>query len=157
MQYVARVDSAHQAVTLEDFSRLSPLSTVHQHDIWRSLQTRRWRALIDLLEAFQQRDYETWKHCERVQHYSLDLAFKLKLSARELQSLRLAALVHDIGKMAVSDAILNKQAQLSDEEYCTIRLHSEIGERLIQPLLPHQHCQREQRDHRSQEVDWVFC
>lgn len=137
MLYVARVDPPHEAVTLEDFFRLSPLLAAQRHGYWRSLQTRRWRALLDLIQAFQQRDFETWKHCERVQHYSLDLAYKLKLTSQEMHSLRISALIHDIGKMAVSDAILNKEAQLSDEEYSTIRLHTEIGERLIHPLLPH--------------------
>ena len=137
MHYVARVDPPHETVTFEDFFRLSPLNAAHRQGIWRSLQTRRWRALLELLNAFEQRDRETWKHCERVQQYSMELGFHLRLSTQQLQCLRLASLVHDIGKMAVSDSILNKEAELSDEEFSTIRLHTEIGERLIHPLLPH--------------------
>ena len=137
MLYVARVDRAHEPVSLEDFIHLSPLSVAHRHGVWRTLQSRRWQALLDLLDAFQWRDPETWSHCERVQQYALDLALKIKLSASEMHSLRLAALVHDIGKMAVTDTILHKQSPLTSDEYCTIRLHAEIGEKLIHPLIPH--------------------
>jgi putative nucleotidyltransferase with HDIG domain len=137
MSYVARVDRAHEPVSLDDFFRLSPRSAAHRHGVWRTLQSRRWQALLDLLDAFQWRDPETWSHSERVQHYALDLANKIKLSSAEVHSLSLAALVHDIGKMAVSDNILNKQSPLTNDEYSTIRLHAEIGERLIHPLVPH--------------------
>lgn len=137
MSYVARVDRAHEPVSLDDFFRLSPLNGAHRHGMWRALQSRRWQALLDLLDAFQWRDPETWSHCERVQHYALDLAGKLKMSSGEMHSLRLASLVHDIGKMAVSDNILHKQSPLTHDEYSTIRLHAEIGERLIHPLIPH--------------------
>jgi putative two-component system response regulator len=137
MLYVARVDRAHDPVSLEDFLHLSPLSVAHRHGIWRTLQSRRWQALLDLLDAFQCRDPETWSHCQRVQQYALDLAAKIKLNASEMHSLRLAALVHDIGKMAVSDTLLSKQSPLTSDEYSTIRLHAEIGEKLIHPLVPH--------------------
>jgi putative nucleotidyltransferase with HDIG domain len=137
MSYVARVDRPHEVVSFDDFYRLTPLSHAQRHGIWRSLQTRRWKALIDLLEAFQMRDLVTWQHCQRVQHYSLELGSKLKLSTMELHSLSLAALVHDIGKMAISTSILNKESHLDDDEFSTIKLHTEIGERLVQPLMPH--------------------
>jgi len=137
MSYVARVDRPHQVVTFDDFYRLTPLSHAQRHGIWRSLQTRRWQALIDLLDAFRVRDLDTWQHCQRVQQYSLELGSKLKLSSTELHSLSLASLVHDIGKMAISSTILNKETYLDDDEFSTIKLHTEIGERLVQPLMPH--------------------
>lgn len=138
MQYVARVDRPHHDVSFEDFYRLSPRSHAHRPGIWRSLQTRRWEALLDLLQAFRCRDMDTWRHCQRVQEYSLNLGYRLKLTSQEITSLRLASLVHDIGKMAVSDAILRKEERLSEEEFGTIRMHTQVGERLIQPLVPHQ-------------------
>ena len=137
MQYVARVDRPHEDVSFDEFYLLSPLLPSNRQGIWRSLQTRRWQALLDLIAAFRLRDEETWRHCRRVQEYALNLALKLKLSSQELMSLRMSALVHDIGKMAVSDAILQKEDRLSEAEYSTIRLHTEVGEKLIQPLLPH--------------------
>ncbi|MFT3878510.1 MAG: HD domain-containing protein [Gemmatales bacterium] len=138
MQYVARADRPHHDVSFDDFACLSALSATQRPGIWRSLQTRRWLALLDLINAFRYRDRDTWDHCQRVQEYALELGRRLKLTSQELASLRLAALVHDIGKMAVSDAILHKEQRLSEEEYSTIRLHAEIGERLIHPLLPHE-------------------
>lgn len=138
MQYVARVDRPHHDVSFEDFYCLSSLSTSQRPGVWRSLQTRRWQALVDLMQAFRFRDRDTWRHCERVQEYALELGYRLKLTSQEIASLRLASLVHDIGKMAVSDAILHKEERLSDEEYSTIRLHAEIGERLMFPLVPHE-------------------
>lgn len=138
MPYVARVDRPHQDVSFEDFYHLSPRIGSHRPSNWHSLQTRRWEALLDLLEAFRCRDMDTWRHCQRVQEYSLALGYRLKLTSQEIASLRLSSLVHDIGKMAVSDAILRKEERLSEEEYLTIRRHTEVGERLIHPLVPHE-------------------
>jgi HD-GYP domain-containing protein (c-di-GMP phosphodiesterase class II) len=137
MLTMARVDCPREVVTFDDFYRLTPLSHAQRHGVWRALQTRRWQALLDLLEAFQLRDQATWLHCQRVQHFALELGYKIKLNAAELHSLSLAALVHDIGKMAINASILNKEAYLDDEELSTIKLHSEIGERLVHPLIPH--------------------
>lgn len=137
MLYVARVDRPHHDVSFEDFYRLSPSAHSQRPGIWRSLQTRRWQALLDLLQAFRCRDIDTWEHCCRVQEYSMELGHRLKLTTHEMDCLRLASLVHDIGKMAVTDAILRKEDRLSIEEFCAIRTHSEVGERLIHPLVPH--------------------
>lgn len=137
MPKVARVDRPHHDVSFEDFYRLSPLSFAHRPGVWRSLQTRRWQALLDLLQAFRCRDMDTWKHCERVQEFALSLGQRLKLSSQEIVSLRLSSLLHDIGKMAISDSILHKEDRLSEDEFDAIRLHTEVGERLIHPLLPH--------------------
>lgn len=137
MQFVARVDCPHEDISFDDFYRLSPYTSAQRHGIWRALQTRRWQALTNLLQAFRKRDPETWRHCERVQQYAIDLGIKLCLSIHELQMLKLSALLHDVGKMAISEDILNKEVQLTEEEFCIVRMHSEVGERLVHPLMPH--------------------
>lgn len=137
MPYVARVDRPHEDVSFNDFYLLSPLFSGQGQGAWRSLQTRRWNALLDLLDAFRHRDEETWQHCRRVQEYASNLGSRLKLTSSELLCVRMSALVHDIGKMAISDAILLKEDRLTDDEFTTIRMHTEVGEKLIQPLLAH--------------------
>src|SRR5262245_59154432 len=131
MPIVAHVDRPRQDITFEDFYRLSPVTFSHRPSVWRLLQTRRWQALLDLLQAFRCRDMDTWQHSQRVQEFALALGHQLRLTSQEMNCLRLSSLLHDIGKMAVSDAILHKEDRLSEGEYDTIRLHAEVGERLI--------------------------
>jgi putative nucleotidyltransferase with HDIG domain len=136
MSNIVRADRPYEYISFDDFHRLSPWLANQRHGIWRSLQSRRWRAMLDLLDAFRQRDPDTWHHCQRVREHAVNLAVQLKLSSQEVLSIRVSAMVHDIGKMAVSDAILMKTDRLSDDEFCSIRMHTEIGERLIHPLMP---------------------
>jgi len=137
MQFVARVDRPHPVVSFEEFYQLAPVYSSNRHGFWHHMQNRRWRALLDLLEAFRYRDEPTWRHCRRVQEHALNLGMKLNLTSEELSSLRMAAMVHDIGKMAISGRILYKKDRLSEDELNTIRQHTTLGEKLVEPLLPH--------------------
>ena len=73
-------------------------------------------------------------HSDRVRHYCMLLAAKLGLSAHDQQILRRGALLHDIGKIAVPDFILDKPGKLTPEEYAIIKLHPEQGARMVEPL-----------------------
>ncbi len=73
-------------------------------------------------------------HAERVKSYALALAARLGLSAADLDLLRRGAILHDIGKIAVPDAILNKAGPLTPEEMAVIREHPTQGVRMIEPL-----------------------
>ncbi|ULH18346.1 HD domain-containing protein (plasmid) [Deinococcus sp. KNUC1210] len=89
------------------------------------------RALGLVLEA---RDHETKGHTDRVTQLSLKLGQALGLNAEQLESLRLGAALHDIGKLATPDAVLLKPGPLNAEEWRIMRGHSVEGERFAASL-----------------------
>jgi response regulator RpfG family c-di-GMP phosphodiesterase len=89
------------------------------------------RALTAALEA---RDHETHGHSERVVGFSLRLGRELGLTAEQLTSLEFGALLHDIGKIGVPDAILRKPAALDGMEWARMRMHPLYGRRILQGI-----------------------
>lgn len=77
--------------------------------------------------ALDAKDEYTAGHSHRVMEYSVSIAKQLKMREKDLEHLKTAALLHDIGKIGISDAILHKRYKLSDDEYAIIKTHPEIG------------------------------
>ena len=84
-----------------------------------------------LTRALDTRDEETEEHSQRVRRYTQLLAERLHVSEDELEDMARGALLHDIGKIGVPDAILLKPGQLTDEERVLMRKHPEIGFSMI--------------------------
>ena len=89
-----------------------------------------FQAVMGLLEALTQRDAITGQHSKRVADLCA-MVCKDMTSARDGIVLEIAALMHDIGKLGVPDAILMKPGQLCDEEWRVMRLHDEMGVAII--------------------------
>lgn len=89
------------------------------------------RALAAAVDA---KDHYTHGHSEMVMRYAVATAKTLQLSERDTAIVQLSALFHDIGKIGVTDGILNKPAQLTDPEWKVIREHPVIGAKLIQQI-----------------------
>lgn len=87
-----------------------------------------------LVQALETRDVETHGHSERVVTFSLRLGYELGLDKNALRNLELGALLHDIGKIGVPDAILRKPAKLTDEEWHKMRLHPIYGQRILRNI-----------------------
>jgi diguanylate cyclase (GGDEF)-like protein len=83
-----------------------------------------------LASTLRERSYETEEHARRLQQLSTALGYNLGLSSAQLDELSLAATLHDIGKVGVSDAILRKPGPLSDHEWQEMRNHVKIGYRI---------------------------
>jgi response regulator RpfG family c-di-GMP phosphodiesterase len=96
-----------------------------------SLEDSYRATLKALAAALEMRDTDTRGHSERVVQFSLRLGRELDLSTEELRSLEFGALLHDIGKIGVPDAILRKPARLDEAEWETMRLHPELGQRIL--------------------------
>jgi len=77
------------------------------------------------------RSKETGNHVKRVAEYSYVLALGLGMEALEAEVLRTVSPMHDIGKVAIPDAVLNKPGKLTDEEYDIIKSHTKIGHQLL--------------------------
>jgi putative two-component system response regulator len=90
--------------------------------------------LFSLARSIEGKDPYTHGHCERLSEYSARLGEHLKLPEEQLIALRRAGVVHDVGKIAVPDAILLKPGRLTEEEWKIIREHPVVGERICAPL-----------------------
>ncbi len=89
---------------------------------------------LQSLEAVEARDAYTGRHSRRVRRIALAVGAELGLDEGELEALAEAALLHDIGKLAVPDEILLKPSRLTDEEWALMRRHSVEGARMIDEL-----------------------
>ncbi|MDO8717186.1 MAG: response regulator [Dehalococcoidales bacterium] len=89
------------------------------------------RALVNALEA---RDKYTSGHSQRVTDIATAITRKMGLSPEATDTIVFAGLVHDIGKIGISEFILNKPASLTHEEFHEIRKHPEIGEHILAPV-----------------------
>ena len=89
------------------------------------------QTIISISNAVDAKDSYTKKHSERVAKYSKIIANELRWSKKEQENLYNMALLHDIGKIGVPDAILNKHGQLTDEEFPQIRKHPVIGGQIL--------------------------
>jgi response regulator RpfG family c-di-GMP phosphodiesterase len=90
------------------------------------------REIIHILgEVSEYRSQETGDHIQRVAEISYMLAQFLGLPENEVERIRLAAPMHDLGKVGIPDAILNKPGRFTDDEYAIMKTHSEIGYNML--------------------------
>ena len=90
--------------------------------------------LVALGNAIDAKDAYTEGHAERVAHYAVAIGRRLGLPYERLRTLRLGGVLHDVGKIGVPEAILNKPGPLTTEEFAVMKKHPEIGERICSPL-----------------------
>src|SRR5450755_1725240 len=90
--------------------------------------------LFTLARSIEGKDPYTHGHCERLSDYSARLGEHLGLVEDEITALRRAGVVHDVGKIAVPDAILLKPGKLTELEWELMREHPVVGERICAPL-----------------------
>jgi len=88
-----------------------------------------------LASAIDAKDEYTRHHSTRVTDFSLKIAGKMGFSEKELGDLELAALLHDVGKIAVPESILNKPGKLTQEEFTLIKEHPVRGEAILSPVI----------------------
>jgi putative nucleotidyltransferase with HDIG domain len=109
-------------------------AAVAASDARRSLQQAYLEILEALVESLEARDQYTAGHSRRVSLYSVWIGQQMGLSPAELERLRIGALLHDIGKIGIPDAVLLKDGRLTDEEFATIKKHPEIGVRILERI-----------------------
>lgn len=83
--------------------------------------------------AVDAKDTYTRNHSDRVSYYSVMIGKQLGLSDADLEILKQGALFHDVGKIGIPDAILQKPGKLTDEEYDDIKNHPSIGAKILAP------------------------
>jgi HD-GYP domain-containing protein (c-di-GMP phosphodiesterase class II) len=90
--------------------------------------------ILSLALAIEAKDPYTQGHCQRLAHYAERVGRVLNFSHHQLANLRMAAILHDVGKIAVPEAILNKTGALTPVEYTVMQQHPLVGEGICQPL-----------------------
>ena len=111
---------------LERLARQTELAirSVRQRE---SLSRFAFETALALTEAIESRDPYTGDHCRRLAERSSEVATKLALPAKEIETIRLGAALHDMGKIVVPDAILKKPGKLTPEEYAIVKQHCYSG------------------------------
>ena len=87
-----------------------------------------------LAAAIDGKDKYTRGHSERVARISVAIGRQLKLGSEELETLRISALLHDVGKIAIDDSILKKPAALTDEEFEVMKTHPQKGYKIMSQI-----------------------
>jgi diguanylate cyclase (GGDEF)-like protein/putative nucleotidyltransferase with HDIG domain len=93
-----------------------------------SLNMRTIEALALAIEA---KDHTTHTHLQRVRTYAVEVAKELSLAEEQIEALRAAALLHDIGKLAVPEQIINKPGKLTPEEFEKMKVHPLVGAEIL--------------------------
>jgi len=115
---------------------------------YENLKEFNLQVIASLSTALEARDPYTRGHSERVAVFATAIATEMGLPESEVERLRIAGLLHDIGKVRVSDLILNKPGPLTDEEWESMKLHPVVGAEIvaglaslrdIAPIIRHHH------------------
>ena len=117
------------AVDADDGLRLADRRMYAQKNSGRTSASSQSRDV--LLQALQERNPDLGAHLDDVGRLAEATAQKLRLPQERVEQVRITGELHDVGKVAIPDAILNKPEPLDDDEWEFVRRHSEIGERIV--------------------------
>ncbi len=118
--------------------RLNLLSLEYEHSLelkieqrTKEVREREEEIILRLLSATGMRDDETGAHIRRIGLYAVEMARALGWKPEVTEQIRLAAPMHDVGKIGIPDAILRKPGALTPDEFAVMKKHSEIGSRIL--------------------------
>lgn len=100
----------------------------------RDLEASYKQTIMSLAAAVDARDSSTEQHAERVTELALALGCRIGMREDEIRELERGALLHDVGKIGVRDAVLLKPGKLTDDEWREMRRHPEIGHRMLREV-----------------------
>jgi HD-GYP domain-containing protein (c-di-GMP phosphodiesterase class II) len=102
--------------------------------LYEELQVSFYEAIRSLGNALEAKDRYTRGHSQRVAEYAVGIGREMKLERQRIENLRIAAELHDIGKIAIGEGIINAERKLSDEEFAVIKQHPRLGVEILQPI-----------------------
>ncbi len=120
--------ASHDENTVHDSAAANDL------DGLKSLPPAVMETLTSLAAAVDAKDRFTNEHSQRVSRYAVAVAEALELSADDVEEVRFAAVLHDIGKIGVPDSIINKNGPLNPEEWDLMQQHVHFGVRILEPF-----------------------
>jgi HD-GYP domain-containing protein (c-di-GMP phosphodiesterase class II) len=108
------------------------MGTLHERNRVQIEELRQaYRGLIIILRQFISKDKYTENHCYRVSIYAAKIASYMKMRPDQIEDIRAAALLHDLGKLDISREILYKAAQLTSDEYEGMKMHVDRGTSML--------------------------
>jgi diguanylate cyclase (GGDEF)-like protein/putative nucleotidyltransferase with HDIG domain len=145
-QYVERTEeSAHELQRMNQELTRANEEIVGANKSIKELSDELFLVLAKIIDA---RDPFVSSHTTKVADYAVAIAAELGVPALRVESIRQAALLHDIGKIGISEQILHKPAKLSGEEYQIVKIHTSLGAELLEtckslrhlaPIVKHHH------------------
>jgi putative nucleotidyltransferase with HDIG domain len=126
---LALVSAAHPWVALVMLAPLAGLQLAMKRAVQMRDQTI--AAVESMADVVDSRDPYTGRHSRSVAEHSVRIARQMHLHESEVELIRLAARVHDLGKIAVPDEVLNKQGRLTDEEFAIMKRHPVTGAEIL--------------------------
>ena len=109
-------------------------ATTNLSRLYENLRSTYMRTIKVLAQAIDARDHYTHSHSENVSRYAVTIANYLRLPTKEIEILRQACELHDLGKIGIEDSILLKPSALTPLEWEQIRKHPTIGAQILEPL-----------------------
>jgi len=137
------ISEANQnSFTMNDVNLLSALSSqaavvIENARLYEGMKDQFLSTIRVATNALEFKDAYTSGHSERVTEYAVLLAKEINLPHEIIEHIRQAAILHDIGKIGISETILTKKGRLTDEEFATIKLHPAIGDSIVEPMVLH--------------------
>ena len=137
---VVKKDGRGPGISQNDLKHISSLTkraslNLENKVLYESLYGNLIETFKSLVASIQVRDHYTEEHSYRVMDLSLKVAEAMGCDEAERESLRIASILHDIGKIAIPDSVLMKPDRLTEEEYTIIKNHPSIGETILQSIV----------------------
>ena len=102
--------------------------------LFENLRENYFRTVQALVAAVEAKDPYTRWHSTNVAKYAVEIARDLEISPSQLEEIHIAAILHDVGKIGISDRIISKPDRLSQEEFDIMKDHSAHGIRILEPI-----------------------
>jgi putative nucleotidyltransferase with HDIG domain len=103
------------------------MTITHRQELWLQL-------LINISKFVDKRVSKSGEHCEKVAKWASTTARELKMQEDEVENVYWASILHDIGKIGISDRILRKRAALSEDDWVLIKMHPTIGSNIVSSI-----------------------
>ncbi|GAB4277433.1 MAG: hypothetical protein Kow0029_20100 [Candidatus Rifleibacteriota bacterium] len=123
----------HDLEMLENVANQA-VSAIENARLYENIQKVYLSTIEVLATAIDAKDPYTQGHSRRVTQYSVAIAEELNLTRKEIENVRYAGLLHDVGKIGIKDSIIRKPGRLTDEEYAIIKKHPAIGAKILKPV-----------------------
>jgi len=107
---------------------------IQNAELFRTLEESYLQTIKTLTSVIDAKDHYTFTHSENVTRYAVVLASELKLPSQEIDDIRNACQLHDLGKIGISDYILTKPGKLTDDEWREMKQHPGKAEEILKPL-----------------------
>lgn len=135
--YVTRMDGVpYERRVLKGLAILASNAAraIENAKLYKDLHNDYLNVIKSLANAVEAKDPYTRGHSDRVVRYTQTIGSAFRLSLGDLEKLEVASILHDIGKIGITDTILLKPGGLTDEEYEQMKQHPIIGDRILQPI-----------------------